>query len=325
MQKKLSKKKLNNGVLGLTSSQKLNKNSLMLKEFKQLSEELQHLDEATWGEKLKYYAAKWLPSYKVGDKILGGPEERQKMLAQIQDIINQEQNDGQNFIKGLDTHFKNTDFPNNLEKEDFLKGVLEISAVYDTIKKAVDDGKIKPAAANIFIDNLRKYVNYMMSYKLNRTIYSTMNEDYDESEDIQLGEATLADVTADGGLSSDSVRRALDRDRDARVGAYGYNEYGSEVMKGLKSNRLPLTLAIGGAILTAAGWVGQSQWFIDYIKGLTEISKSTFETTTKTIIERNIKVDPNGFSYTLQNNLPPNKLLNLNFNQPIENLRKALT
>ena len=72
MQKKLSKKKLNNGVLGLTSSKKLNENSLMLKEFKQLSEELQHLDEATWGEKLKYYAAKWLPSYKVGDKILCG-------------------------------------------------------------------------------------------------------------------------------------------------------------------------------------------------------------------------------------------------------------
>jgi hypothetical protein len=324
MQKKLSKKKLNNGVLGFASSHKLNENSLMLKEFKELSEELQHLDEATWGERLKYYAAKWLPSYKVGDKILGGEEERQKMLGQIQAIIDQEQKDGQNFIKGLDSRFKQTDFPNNLEKKDFLEGVLEISAVYDTIKKAVDDGKIKPAAANIFIDNLRKYVNYMMSYKLNRTIYSTMNETYDESEDIQLGEATLADVNADGGLSSDSVRRALGRDRDARGGAAGYNEYDSEVMKGLKSNRLPLTLAIGGAILTAAGWVGQSQWFIDYIKGLTEISKSTFETTTKTIIERNIKVDPNGFSYTLQNNLPPNKLINLNFNQPIENLRKAL-
>jgi len=135
----------------------------------------------------------------------------------------------------------------------------------------------------------------------------------------ELDEATMVDINASGGLSSDSVRRALAADRTAR-GGIGKSEFDSEVMKGLKSNRLPLTLGVVGAVLAAAGWVGQSQWFIDYINGLKEVDVKL----TQDIIERNIKVDPRGFSYTLQNNLPAGEAVNLNFNQPVENLRKAL-
>ena len=318
MQKVISKKEIEKIV---SNKKPLTEKSLKLKELQELKEGLQNLDEASFGEKLKYYAAKWLPSYKVGDKIFGSEKERQKMLNQIQAIIDSETQNGQDFINSLHNSLpiKYPDFPNNLEKEDFLKGVLEISAVYDTIKKAVDDGKIKVGAADIYIDNLRKYVNYVMSYQLNRTIYSTMNENYDESEDIQLGEATMADINKDGGLSSDSVRRALGRDREARKGV-GNAEFDSEVMKGLKSNRLPLTLGIAGAVLTAAGFIGQAQWFIDYIKGLKEIDVWH----TQDIIEKNIKIDPRGLSYTLQNNIPSNQAINLNFNQPVGNLKEAI-
>jgi len=390
MQKVISKKEIEKIV---SNKNVLNESSIRLKELKELKEGLQTLNEASWGERLKYLAAKYLPSYKVGDKILGGSKERQRMQAEIQRLMDKE---GEGFLRALNSNIEKTykDFPNSLEKEDFLKGVLEISAVYDSIVAATkrSNNPITPEQANEYIDNLRKYVNYMMSYKLNRTIYSTMNENYNESEDIQLGEgirnnlyvqyhsdrkdeepfmlhgekwqivnaiypdgkrdigvyrysedlvysyewfrrnvvgdksmgeldeATLADVDADGGLSSASVKRALARDRTARGGMSGEDEFGSEVMSGLKSNRLPLTLGAIGAVLAAAGWIGQSQWFIDYIEGLKEIDVKL----TQDIIERNIKVDPRGFSYTLQNNLPAGQAVNLNFNQPVENLRKAL-
>jgi len=388
MQKVISKKEIKNSI---SNKNVLNEKTLRLKELQELSEGLQNLNEATFGERLKYLAAKYLPSYKVGDKILGGAKERKRMQDEIQKLMDAE---AEGFLKKLNSDIEKNfpDFPNNEEKEEFLKGVLAISAVYDTIIAATQrsNSPITPEQANEYIENLRKYVNYMMSYKINRTIYSTMNENYNESEDIQLGEgsnsttyveyhsdmrdedpfmmhgekwqfvnaiypdgkkdigvyryagdivysyewfrrnvvgdksmgeldeATMADIQ--GGLSSASVKRALAADRGARGGMSGEDEYGSEAMTGLKSNRLPLTLGVVGAVLAAAGWVGQSQWFIDFIKGLKEVDVKL----TQDIIERNIKIDPRGFSYTLQNNLPAGEAVNLNFNQPVENLRKAL-
>jgi len=304
MQKKISKKQFNQDINNLKT--------------------LTQLNEATFAEKIKYLAAKHLPSYKVGDKIFGTGQEKalKDIETRIREIID---NDSEGLIKTLHQNLQKNykDFPNSEEKETFLKGVLEISAVYDSIVAATkrQQNPLLVSEADIYIAKLREYVNYIMSYKLNRTIYSTMNEmnDYDESEDIKLSEATMADIDADGGLSSDSVRRALGRDRDARFGV-GKTEFDSEVMKGLKSNRLPLTLGVVGAVLAAAGWVGQSQWFIDFIKGLKEVDVKL----TQDIIERNIKIDPRGFSYTLQNNLPAGDAVNLNFNQPVENLKKAL-
>lgn len=337
MQKVISKKEIEKIV---SNKKPLNESSIRLKELKELNEGLQNLDEATWGERLKYLAAKYLPSYKVGDKILGGSKERQRMQAEIQKLMDKE---GEGFLKSLNSDIEKNypEFPNNLEKEDFLKGVLTISAVYDSIIAATkrSNNPITPEQANEYIDNLRKYVNYMMSYKLNRTIYSTMNENYDESEDIQLGEgasspyvqydsdmrdeepfmlhgekwqfvnaiypdgkkdigvyryagdmvysyewfrrnvvgdksmgeldeATMADIDADGGLSSDSVKRALARDRTARGGLSGEDEYGSEVMKGLKSNKLPIVLASIGAGLGALGWVAQTDWLREILEYL---------------------------------------------------------
>jgi hypothetical protein len=376
MQKKISKKQLNQDINNLKS--------------------LGELNEATFAEKIKYLAAKHLPSYKVGDKIFGTGQEGalKAMEAKIQKIVDE---DSEGLIKTLHQNLQKNypEFPNNEEKETFLKGVLEISAVYDSIVAATkrQQNPLLVDEADKYIEKLRQYVNYIMSYKLNRTIYSTMNEmnNYNESEDIELkesknsliyvqyhsdmrdedpfmlhgekwqfvnaiypdgkkdigvyryagdmvysyewfrrnvvgdksmgelDEATMADINTSGGLSSDSVRRALGNDRTAR-GGIGNTEFDSEVMKGLKSNRLPLTLGVVGAVLAAAGWVGQSQWFIDFIKGLKEVDVKL----TQDIIERNIKIDPRGFSYTLQNNLPAGEAVNLNFNQPVENLRKAL-
>ena len=320
MQKKLSKKKLNEDVLKLTSSHKLNGKSLKLKELRELNESLQNLNEATFGERFKYLAAKYLPSYKVGNKILGGSKERARLQAEIQKLIDAE---AEQFLKKLNDDI-GKEFPNNLEQEDFLKGVLKISAVYDSIKAATErpNNPLTPDQANKYIDNLRKYVNFMSGAKLNRTPYSTWNENYNPSENIELGEATMADIQGD--LNPDSLKKALGRDRVARGGMEGEDEFESDVMNGLKSNRLPLTLALGGAILAAAGWIGQCEWFIDYIKSLKDVGEE-FGQDTKDVIERNIKIDRRGFSYTLQNNLGGAlKGLNLNFNQPIENLRKAL-
>jgi len=270
MQKVISKKEIKKSV---SNKEMLNESSLRLRELKELSEglknfnESQELDEG-W-ERLKYLAAKYLPSYKVGDKIFGGSAEREKMQNQIQAIMD---NEAEGFLRALNTDIENNnpEFPNNERKEDFLTTVLSISAVYDSIIAATQRGNnpVTPEQANEYIENLRKYVNYMMSYKLNRSVYSVVNENYDESEDIHLGEASIADVNADGGLSSDSVKRALARDRSARGGMSGEDEYGSEVMTGLKSNRLPIVLASIGAGLGVLGWVAQTEWLKEILEFL---------------------------------------------------------
>ena len=295
MQKVISKKEIKETI---SNKNVLNEKSLRFRELRELSEGLQNYDESqeldeSW-ERLKYLAARYLPSYKVGDRILGGAEERRRMQQEIQRIMD---NEAEGFLTALDADIQNNnpEFPNNQRKEDFLRSVLGISAVYDSIIAATQrqNNPITAEQANEYIDNLRKYVNYMMSYKLNRTIYSTMNENYDESEDIQLSEGSNSpyveyhsdrrNVVGDksmgeldeateaglqGGLSSASVKRALAADRTARGGMSGEDEFGSEVMTGLKSNRLPVVLASIGAGLGALGWVAQTDWLREILEFL---------------------------------------------------------
>jgi hypothetical protein len=258
MQKKLSKKKLNEEVLELTSPRKLNEASLKIKELRELSEGLQNLNEATFGERLKYLAAKYLPSYKVGDKLFGGPKERARLQAEIQRVMDAE---AEGFLKKLNNDI-GKEFPNNLKKEDFLDGVLKISAVYDSILAATQrpNNPITPDQANVYINNLRKYVNFMSGARLNRMIYSTMNE----NQDIELAEATMADIQ--GGLSSKSVQRALGADRVARGGIEGEDEFGSDVMKGLASRRAVKVLIGAGSAMGALGWLAQSAWLQDILE-----------------------------------------------------------
>jgi hypothetical protein len=301
MQKVISKKEIKKSI---SNKNVLNEKTLRIKELKELSEGLQNLNEATWGERFKYLAAKYLPSYKVGDKILGGSKERARLQAEIQKLIDAE---AEGFLKALNSDI-GKNFPNNLEKEEFLNGVLKISAVYDSIIAATQrpNNPLTPDQANIYIDNLRKYVNFMMSAKLNRTIYSTMNE----SEDIHLGEATMADIQ--GGLSSKSVQRALGADRVARGGIEGEDEFESDVMKGLNSNRLVKYLLGGGATLLAFGWISQTDWLKDILEYLfnkeTVVYKDVYE---KFLNKLTFSVDSgDGFTQTVNDtlglNLGPN-------------------
>ncbi len=286
------------------------------------------LNEGLW-DSAKYLAAKYLPKYKVGGKIWGFGQNKamKEMQAQILKIINSE---AKGYIKKLqqDIHEKNPEFPNNKDKKQFLTTVLEISQVYDTIKAAYENKEINQTEADTYISNLRAYVKYIMDYQLHGDVYGPFNENIELGEDKYLTEADMvfeklfgeATIANPDDISSKSVKGALTKDILARGGVKGYNEYETSRIATQESNKLPLTLGAIGAVLSAAGWLGQSQWFIDYIEGLKEMDVKF----TQDIIQRNIKIDPRGFSYTLQNNLPANQAINLNFNQPIENLRKAL-
>ena len=165
MQKVISKKEIKKSI---SNNEILNENSLRLRELQELSESLNSYDETqeldeSW-ERLKYLAAKYLPSYKVGDKILGGSKERQRMQNEIQRIMD---NEAEGFLRALngDIQQNNPEFPNNERKEDFLSTVLSISTVYDSIIAATQraNNPVTPEQANEYIENLRKYVNYMMS------------------------------------------------------------------------------------------------------------------------------------------------------------------
>ena len=277
----------------------------------------------------KYLAAKYLPKYKVGGKIWGFGQNKamKEMQAEILKVINSE---AKGYILKLqkDIKEKNPDFPNNKDGKQFLSTVLEISQVYDTIMAAYNNKEINQTEADTYISNLRKYVTYIIDYQLHGDIYGTTNEEIELGEDKYLTEADMvfeklfgeATIANPDDVNIKSVNKALDTDRLSRGGVADYNEFGTSRIATQESNRLPLALGAIGAVLTAAGWIGQSQWFIDYIEGLKEMDVKF----TQDIIQRNIKIDPRGFSYTLQNNLPDNQAINLNFNQPIENLRKAL-
>ena len=329
-------------------------------------EDKNRLDEGAW-EKIKYGLGKYLPKYKVGGKnplqIKGRMKARAKAEAQLEAILEDESN---KVIKELLKSIKKAypKFPNNEKRIGFLKSIISVSQLHDSIveatkKKPNEKGYMPVDAANKLIRNLRKVVKNWLDVDL-ETVYTTMESEdgrdnilteEDElilSEDI-LTEEEIALLYEKNFLSRgwDKVKGAGSKVMDKAFGAKsgkdepqkkgsstsakqqktsGNKDFETARMgkKGLESNRLPIILTALGGAMGAASWVLQTDWFKDIVSETMDTPAEWGTDTVKTAVENNINVDPNGLSYTIQNNLPSDMGINLGPDQPVENLHKAL-
>ena len=329
-------------------------------------EDKNRLDEGAW-EKIKYGLGKYLPKYKVGGKnplqIKGRMKARAKAEAQLEAILEDESN---KVIKELLKSIKKAypKFPNNEKRIGFLKSIISVSQLHDSIveatkKKPNEKGYMPVDAANKLIRNLRKVVKNWLDVDL-ETVYTTMESEdgrdnilteEDElilSEDI-LTEEEIALLYEKNFLSRgwDKVKGAGSKVMDKAFGAKsgkdepqkkgsstsakqqktsGNKDFETARMgkKGLESNRLPIILTALGGAMGAASWVLQTDWFKDIVSETMDTPAEWGTDTVKTAVENNINIDPNGLSYTIQNNLPSDMGINLGPDQPVENLHKAL-
>jgi hypothetical protein len=242
------------------------KGNRMLVENQLSNQEYQVLQEGLW-EKIKFGLSK-LGRYKAGGKIFGKGKIDQEAGAKIQSILDKK---GNEVIKKLNDTIKqeNPDFPNNEKGEQFLKTVMEIAAVYDSLVEAAkknpkEEGYLPTDAANSIIADLAEYVQKFLDVDL-AAAYTVM-----DSEEEKVGDEDGKELLADevGDINEDEaadVRAKLQAKK-------GGKEYDTKRMgkEGLKSNKLPMTLAGVGASLGAFSWLVNTEWF-----------KSLFETVTQ--------------------------------------------
>jgi len=207
---------------------------------------------------LKYGISK-IGRYKAGGKIFGKGEVDRQAAEKIKQIIDKK---GNEIIKNLDATIKkeNPEFPNTEDQKQFLSTVLEISAVYDSIiaatkKDPKDKTYIPVDVANGVITDLREYVKKFLDVDL-KGIYTTVDES-EVSEMDGCSEEQLRELDEEWGLNedeSDDVRSALQAKRGTG------DDFDSQRMQTLKSNKLPAILAGAGASLGALGWMAQTDW-----------------------------------------------------------------
>ena len=324
------------------------------------------LNEGAW-EKIKYGLGKYLPKYKVGGKnplqIKGRMKARAKAEAQLEAILEDESN---KVISELLKQIKKTypKFPNNEKRIGFLRGIISVSQLHDSIveatkKKPEEKGYMPVDAANKLIGNLRKIVKNWLDVDL-ETVYTTMESE--EGRDNVLTEEDRLilknDVLTEEEISllyeknflsrgldkiKDAGSKAMDKAFGAKSGKDKPQKKGSSTSakqqktsgnkdfetsrmgkKGLESNTLPAILTALGGVMSTTGWVLQTDWFKDIVSETIDTPAQWGTDTVKETVANNINVDPNGLTYTIQNNLPSDMGINLGPDQPVENLNKAL-
>ena len=232
-------------------------------------------------DSVKYGLSKILGRYKADGKIFGKSKIDQEYAEKIQQIIDKK---GNEMLKLLHSKIKeeNPKFPNNKDAQMFLKTVLSISAVYDSIVAATkknqnEEGYMPIDVANEIINDLREYVRKFLDVDL-EMVYSTTNESDLMNEEYSLTDEQISSIDEDFGLYEDEPLKAGDV-RRALQGSRGDDEdFESKRMDTLKSNKLPLTLAGVGSLLGAFSWLVNTEWF-----------KSLFNEVTKTTSIENIK------------------------------------
>ena len=233
------------------------------------------INEGVWTN-IKYGLSK-LGRYKAGGKIFGKGKVDQEAGAKIQSIIDKK---GNELIKKLDAEIKqmNPEFPNNREPADFLNTIIAISTVYDSIiaatqKDPKDEKYIPIDAANGIINDLREYVKKFLDVDL-KAIYSTVDEA--EGNVVELSEEELKEIDEAWGITEEdySNEGVIDEDQAADVRKQlkakrgGGDDFQSDRMKTLKSNKLPLILAGIGGSLGALGWIAQTDWFKTWLESI---------------------------------------------------------
>ena len=296
-------------------------------------------------------------------QIKGRMKARAKAEAQLEAILEDESNKViKELLKSIKKAYPK--FPNNEKRIGFLKSIISVSQLHDSIvestkRKPNEKGYMPVDAANKLIRNLRKVVKNWLDVDL-ETVYTTMeSEDGRDnilteeeglilSEDI-LTEEEIALLYEKNFLSRgwDKVKGAGSKVMDKAFGSKsgkdkpqkkgsstsakqqktsGNKDFETARMgkKGLESNRLPIILTALGGAMGAASWVLQTDWFKDIVSETMDTPAEWGTDTVKTAVENNINIDPNGLSYTIQNNLPSDMGINLGPDQPIANMHEAL-
>jgi hypothetical protein len=233
------------------------------------------LEEGVWS-KMKYYGAKTLGSWEKGGGIWGRGERQAKAKAQYEKML--EKTAGgivKKFMAQIEKNYP--EFPNMEHDEKFGEALADIYTFYDSIKhaaltpddvegkpisvvqKAIDGGKIDVMMANSIIYDLRVVLSKALDYDL-----ADVYKHFDENKQSEDGDEVLdeiSDFEIKEGWEEEVERQAAE-DRgetpdDVLSGAAGGD---SASWKSLKSNMLPVLLAMGGAggilmrILVNAGW-----------------------------------------------------------------------
>lgn len=307
----------------------------------------QELNENFWQD-VKYGFSK-LGRYKADGKILGKKSTDDKSREEIKEIMKKETNKLLKQVYG-EVKIQAPEFPNDRRKVTFLKGVIMFGQFYDSIvaatkKEPGSEGYMSEEVANEIIKDLRKVVKKFLDVDL-KAVYSVTESKSDEMSEIEVQELNESiellneeeEIIKKLGQLKD---RAMDRLFGAKKGTdapkkttkgqsakfqqtSGQKNVESERMKTLQSNKLPIILAGAGAALGALGWIAQTDWFKDLIsttiKNPAQFGEETFTNT----VEQNLKVDPNGWSYTIQNNgFQDATGKSLAFDQPVGNLKDA--
>jgi len=259
------------------NSDLLLKGNKMLSENKLSQKEYQVLQEGAW-ESIKYGLAK-LGRYKAGGKIFGKGKIDQEAGAKIQSILDKK---GNEVIKQLNDTIKkeNPEFPNNKEGEKFLGTIIAIAEIYDSIvvatkKDPKEEGYLPTDAANSVIADLAEYVKKFLDVDL-AGAYTVMDSEEEKVEDDEkLLTDEVGDITED--QASDTRAKLQAKAGDTK---YDTKRMGKE---GLKSNKLPMTLAGVGASLGAFSWLVNTEWFKSLFETITqnpsiEYIKKTVET-----------------------------------------------
>ena len=135
------------------------------------------LEEGFW-EKAKYYMGKF-GSLEKGGKIFGrGKAEREAKLK----LANAIDNASNKLVKELDVKMREEfpEFPNMEKQEEWVKALLNVGAVYDSIVAATEKDPKDPEyldshSANAVIKTLRLYTRHQLDYKLS-DIYKHFKE-----------------------------------------------------------------------------------------------------------------------------------------------------
>lgn len=294
---------------------------------------------------IKYGMSK-LGRYKAGGKIFGKWKTDEEAAEKMKKIMAKESN---KLLKEVHSQvlIDCKEFPNCRRKYTFIKGMLTYGQFYDSLVAAAkkdpkEKGYLAPEVVNQIILDLREVVKTYLDVDL-KAVYSAFEskDNISNSEMIRLDEdfqflqeydaineeeiiGRIADWMFGKKMGKDKPQK-MTKTQSAKLQARsGEQDIESERMKTLASNKLPLILAGIGGALGALSWIAQTDWFKDLVTETIHHPAKYGEKTFTTVIEKNLKVDPNGWSYTIQNNgFMQSTGKSLNWNQPVGNLEQA--
>ncbi|NBO22756.1 hypothetical protein EBU94_05380, partial [bacterium] len=304
------------------------------------------MNESFWQD-VKYGLSK-LGRYKAGGKIFGKKETDDQAREEIKNIMRKQSNKLLKKVYG-EVAIVAPEFPNDRRKVTFLRGVIMYGQLYDSLvaaakKSPKEEGYMSPDVVNEIIKDMRTVIKKFLDVDL-KAVYSVMEskDNLNDEEIFELNgdfhaineeEEFIKKLGELGSKAMDKLfgaRKGSDAEQKTTKGqsakfqkTSGGTEIESERMKTLRSNKLPLVLAGIGGALGVLSWIAQTDWFKDLITTVVENPAKFREETFTEVIEKNLKVDPNGWSYTIQNNgFLEETGKSLNFDQPVGNLKDA--